>query len=418
MIVTVRELNQHFVDLWWECETGLPDLGAPYTARAQTENEKGLLQFLKQVDPLFSDPPRSQDEARAAQVRLGTAFRSLAQEALGFAGGELDRLPSQAFSEASEEFVRRARAFDPRLSGEDIYQAGRNAWTAHGLQWLLGMPVQLTPAILAYSLLYPYTDNYLDDPDVDVTTKRAFNGRFRQRLAGDSHLPANAYERIIFDLVMMIEGQYSRSGHPAVFESLLAIHDAQSRSLNLLRRAAAPGEVDVIGLSFAKGGTSVLADGYLVSDALNEAQRHYTYGHGIFAQLLDDLEDVEQDHQAGRLTIYSQPAGHWPLDRLANRTFHFGRQILTRLDCFNAAGPIHELIRRGADLFLIDAVGRMDSYYTPSYLSTLEGYSPFRFSFLKEQRRDFLRRHASLGKMMDAVLFLKAGPYPITAADN
>ena len=30
-----------------------------------------------------------------------------------------------------------ARAFDPNLKSEDIYQAGRNAWTAHGLQWLL-----------------------------------------------------------------------------------------------------------------------------------------------------------------------------------------------------------------------------------------------------------------------------------------
>jgi hypothetical protein len=304
--------------------------------------------------------------------------------------------------------VRRARAFDPGLSGEDIYQAGRNAWTAHGLQWLLGMPVQLTPSILAYSLLYPYTDNYLDDPNIEVTTKRAFNERFRRSLAGESLSPLNAHERVIFDLVAMIERQYSRADYPAVFESLLAIHHAQSRSLSLLRRAAAPGEVDVLGLSFAKGGTSVLADGYLVSDVLDEAQRQYTYGHGIFAQLLDDLEDVE----SGRLTIYSQPAGHWPLDRLAIRTFHFGRSILMGLDCFDVEEPLRAIIRRGADLFLIDAIGRMDRYYTPSYLQALEAHSPFRFSFLKEQRNDFAsgRRHGSLSKSMETVMLLQAKP--------
>jgi hypothetical protein len=300
-----------------------------------------------------------------------------------------------------------ARAFDPRLSGEDIYQAGRNAWTANGLQWLMGWPVQITPSILAYSLLYPYTDNYLDDPAIPVTTKRAFNERFHRRLAGEWLAPADAHERVIFDLVAMIEKQYSRSDHGLVFESLLDIHQAQGRSLNLIRRAAAPGEVDVLGLSFAKGGASVLADGYLVRGSLTEAQRQYTYGHGIFAQLLDDMEDVEQDSQAGRLTLYSQPAGHWPLDALANRTFHFGRNVLMGLECFDVEDPVRELIRRGANLLLIDAIGRTDRFYTGAYLRQLEAYSPFRFSFLNTQRDDFLRRHGSLGKLLEHVLFFR-----------
>jgi hypothetical protein len=303
----------------------------------------------------------------------------------------------------SEEFVRMARAFDSGLSGEDIYQAGRNAWTANGLQWLLGLPVQITPSIFAYSLLYPYTDNYLDDPSIAIATKLAFNERFRQRLAGDLMAPANAQEQVIFDLVAMIEKQYSRSDDPAVFESLLDIHRAQGRSLNLIRGAAIPGEVDVLGLSFEKGGTSVLADGYLVNGWLNETQRAYTYGHGIFAQLLDDMEDVEQDSQAGRLTVYSQSAGHWSLDALANRTFHFGRNVLTHLDCFNVDESLRELIRHGADLLLLDTIGRADRYYTTAYLRELEAYSPFRFSFLKEQRADFFRRHGSLMKLMETM---------------
>jgi hypothetical protein len=404
MSATVRELNQHFIDLWWDCDTSLPDLGPAYTAHVQTQNEKGLLQFLDQVDFVLSNPPRSREEAQAMQARLGTAFRRLAEETLGFTAEQLDGLPSVAFSNVSEEFVRTARAFDPSLSMEDIYQAGRNAWTANGLQWLMGLPVQNTPSILAYSLLYPYTDNYLDDPAITVATKLAFNEHFRQRLAGASLIPANAHERIIFDLVAMIEREYSRSEFPAVFESLLDIHRAQNRSLKLIRRSAAPGEVDVLGLSFDKGGNSVLADGYLVSGSLNEARREYTYGHGIFAQLLDDMEDIEQDSQAGRLTVYSQAAGHWSLDALANRTIHFGRKVLSRLDCFDAEESIREVIRRGADLLLIDTIGRTDHYYSRSYLRELEAHSPFRFSFLHQQRNNFFRRHGSLVKLMETVL--------------
>jgi hypothetical protein len=404
MSTTVRELNQHFVDLWWECDAGLPDLGPRYTPRAQSQNEKKLLEFLGQVNHMLSNPPRSREEAQAGQVRLGAGFRDLAEQALGFTAGQLDLLPSQAFSDASKEFMRMARAFDPRLSGEDIYQAGRNVWTAHGLQWLLGVPVQITPSVLAYSLLYPYTDNYLDDPGISVAAKLAFNERFRRRLAGEALVPANAQEQVIFDLVVMIEKEYSRADDPAVFESLLHIHHAQTRSLNLLRGADAAGEVDVRGLSFYKGGASVLADGYLVSGSLNEAQRQYTYGHGIFAQLLDDMEDVEQDSQAGRLTIYSQPAGHWPLDALANRTFQFGHSILMGLECFEVEQSIRELIRRGADLLLIDAIGRLDRSYTRAYVRALEAHSPFRFSFLKEQRDRFIRRYGSQGKLMETVM--------------
>ena len=403
MFAAIRELNQHFVDLWQAEKTSFPELSLQYTAQSQAQNEQGLLRFMEQVDQVLSNPPRSREEAQSVKLRIGAALRCLAEEILDLSDTELDLFPAEAFSNAAEEFVRKARAFDNRLSIEDLYQAARNAWTAHGLQWLMGLPVQLSPSIFAYSLLYPYTDNYLDDPKISGLIKRAFNERFGQRLTGERLSPVNAQEKTIFELVGMIERQYSRSEYPVMYESLLAIYDAQSQSLNLLRQAAAAGEVDVTGLSLYKGGTSVLADGYLAGGSLNAAHRQYTYGHGVFAQLLDDMEDVEQDSKAGRLTIFSQASGQSPLDVLASRTFHFGRRILMGLDCFEVDEPVRQLICRGADLLLIDAISRTDRYYTPSFLSELEIFSPFRFSFLKEQRKGFIRRHGPLGKMMETV---------------
>jgi hypothetical protein len=403
MFAAVRELNQHFIDLWWECDTVFPNLDSHYTAQVQARNEKSLLRFLDQVEHMLSNPPRSRDEAQSFKLRLGAGFRCLAEEVLELTETQLDLLPADAFSNVAEEFVRKARLFDPKLSMEDIYQAERNAWTAHGLQWLLGRPVELSPSIFAYSLLYPYTDNTLDDPGISSAAKQTFNDRFGRRLTGERLSPAGAQEKVIFKLVGMIEQQYSRSENSAVFESLLAIYHAQSESLHLLRKPDAPGVVDVPGLSFYKGGTSVMADGYLAGGSLTEQQRQYTYGHGIFAQLLDDMEDVEQDGQAGRLTLYSQPAG--PLDELASRTFHFGRRILMGLDCFDVDESVRALICKGADLLLIDAIARTDSYYTPSYLGELEACFPYRFSFLKEKRHAFTRRHGSMGKMMEAFMF-------------
>ena len=104
------------------------------------------------------------------------------------------------------------------------------------------------------------------------TTKLAFNHRFQRRLQGEDVRPANAYEATISQLVGMIESQWDRARYPQVYESLLAIHAAQARSLGLVAPGASPYELDVLGISFEKGGTSVLADGYLVAGWLTPEQ--------------------------------------------------------------------------------------------------------------------------------------------------
>lgn len=401
MTATIRELVQYYEDLWWKSETSLPDLGYSYSLQEQAAHEKELERLLKQVNRELAKPPHHQAEVEAIQKRLSGAFLQFAVETLGVSAQQVESLPTDSFSVAAKDFVRQARAFDPTMSGEDVYQAGRNAWTANSLQWLLAAPIQCSLSIFAYSMLYPYTDNYLDDETIPPTAKLAFNERFRQRLLGERNLPANPHERIIFDLVGLIEQHYPRTSYPAVFESLLDIHTGQAKSLRLARPGAASGEVDVLGISLEKGGTSVLADGYLVRGTLDPEQRQFCFGYGVFAQLLDDLEDVQLDCAAGRLTVYSQVAGHGALDSLTNRTFHFGSKVLEQLAGFDLDGSLHEMIRRGARSILLDTASRAAQYYTPAYLQKLETHSPFRFSFLNKQRKDFTQRNSSILKLIE-----------------
>jgi hypothetical protein len=89
------------------------------------------------------------------------------------------------FLPAGTRLARWARRFDARLSMDDIIQACRNAWTACGLQPLLGERVRITPSILGYNLLYPYSDNYLDRADISAQAKLRFSERFRARLRGE-----------------------------------------------------------------------------------------------------------------------------------------------------------------------------------------------------------------------------------------
>ena len=102
---------------------------------------------------------------------------------------------------------------------------------APGLQLLLGDRMEITPSILGYSLLYPYSDNYLDRTDVSAGAKLRFSERFRARLRGQKPSTLGQRENAIWALVAMIEGQFSRSRYPQVFDSLLAIHQAQEESI-------------------------------------------------------------------------------------------------------------------------------------------------------------------------------------------
>ncbi len=210
------------------------------------------------------------------------------------------------------------------------------------LQLLLGRRLELTPAILAYSLLYPYSDNVLDDPKLSTAAKIAFNQRFRCRLAGQPLAAAGEREAVIDRLVSMVEDQYDRRTYPQVFASLLAIHAAQTRSLELMRAGAAPYEVDLLGVTFDKGGTSVLADAYLVAGELTAQQETFAFELGAFLQFVDDLEDVETDLAAGRLSVFA-------------------------------------LAARGA---LVLTAGRVRRRYTRAYWRELESHAPFRFAFV------------------------------------
>ncbi|NMB90511.1 MAG: hypothetical protein GYA17_19280, partial [Chloroflexi bacterium] len=329
MPALVQGLLDEYRSLWWSLPTHLPDLGPRRDVRQQAGFEKQLDRLLDGlVYQVKHAPSGANPRLREELYAQGTAF---AIAALGLEERHIQAVRKYRLVDVSALFARLARSFDPAISDADIYQASRNVMTMNFIQLLLGLPVEMTPAIFAYSMLYPYTDNYLDDPGIEDGTKRAFNQHFYQRLNGEMVAPANAMEKIIYDLIEMIEWQYDRRTYPQVYDSLLAIYTAQARSLALCHPGAAPYELDVLGISFEKGGTSVLADGYLVAGDLTPEQARLTFGYGAFTQLMDDLEDTRPDRDRGWQTVFSQTAGRWPLDALTSRCMHFGDVMVDQM---------------------------------------------------------------------------------------
>ncbi len=316
--------------------------------------------------------PRTRSERRSARSRVTSAFTDFAKYCLDFDDTHLELLLNDGFSAVATQLARQARQFDPGVSASDIFQASRNAWTACGLQVLLGRDMRLTPSIFAYSMLYPYTDNYLDDPATSRSAKLAFSERFRRRLDGDAVAPFNDREATIWRLVELIEEEYARADWPEVYDSLLAIHRAQENSVRLLRSGSSPAGVDVLKLSFEKGGASVLADAYLVAGSLSPDEAQFAFDWGVLLQLADDLQDLQQDLREGILTIFTQAAARvplgQPLDNLTTHTLNFGHRVMRQVDrmpsnhsALNGAAAKHksltEMIRMSCSLLLIWSAG-------------------------------------------------------------
>ncbi|MBZ5634799.1 MAG: hypothetical protein LAO55_16885 [Acidobacteriia bacterium] len=339
---------------------------------------------------------------RDAESAILQAFAVFARAALDLDDTHL-KLLVEGFPHLARGLAEQARRFDPALSATNIFQASRNVWTAAGLQVLLGQPLELTPAIFSYSMLYPYTDNLLDDPSASADAKSAFNRRFRARLEGESPRPANHRECKVWALVDRIESQYNRQRFPDVYRSLLAIQSAQEESVGLRREAALPPE-DVMQGVFAKGGTSVLADGYLAAGRLTPKQEDFAFGWGVVLQLADDLQDVAEDRAAGTATLFNETLSA-PLDAVTNRVFEFGDQVFAGLDAFQSPGvePLKELIRQSAVILLITAAGAAHELYTRSYIQELERHSPFRFGFVREHRQYFYGPGGLVGRCVAAL---------------
>jgi hypothetical protein len=389
---------------WWhEADPAPPGFLPSYSVREQARREGRLDRYIEAIEAELRAGPRSAAEQAAAQERLTAAFRVFAREALDFEDRHLDLLLEGDFTGTGRELARAARLFDPSMSASDIFQASRNAWTANGLQILLGLPARLTPAIFGYSMLYPCTDNYLDQPAVSKASKHAFNRRFGARLAGEAVAPAGPHEEQAWELVSLIESQYGRAEYPEVFASLCAIHRAQERSLEL-HRAAPAGAADVLEISFEKGGASVVADAWLAAGSLTRGEAEFAFAWGVALQLGDDLQDVAADTRDGIRTVFSEAAGREPLDAATDRAFQFGARVLAGLDRIGATAPaaIKELIRTSFFMLLTGAVGEARQLYSAAYVRELERRSPFSFDFLQSRRRRFTRKRGILERLAGA----------------
>jgi hypothetical protein len=142
-------------------------------------------------------------------------------------------------------------------------------------------------------------------------------------------------------------------------------------------------------ICFEKGGTSVLADGYLVAGKLSQIQEQALIGYGIYLQLLDDIQDIKEDSDALTKTMCTS-LERIKLGELVNRTIHFGRAALEEMKCFSAPNVdvFLNLMNRSIETMIIESIGLNGSDFTENYLNEIEKFSPLHFDFIRHKKSE------------------------------
>lgn len=386
-------LRDEAIALWRSAPTDLPHLGPHVTWRRRWANARATRHLTDELagrveaypdDKELQGPWR--DETRARLQTFGEAH-------FGWPDGYRRLLFGDAFYDAAASFARRARAFDPQLSLDDLWQALRNVWIGNSLQMLLGRPVALTPGLFAYSMLYPVTDNLLDAPHLAAADKRDFNDRLGRRLIGMRLSGTNESEARAFELVGQIESAFPRHRYPDVWESVLAIHRGQIASLQQ-QRGRSLSDWTLLDISVTKGGASVLADLYLIAGEATPAEERFAFGYGVFLRLLDDLQDVGTDLEAGHQTLFTIAAQRGPLDRMTAQLIHFMDRVLDTTGSVGSSeqADCMDLIRRNCRSLVVGVIAEHPERFTRPFRRAVETHWPLGLAAIRRLRRRAHRR--------------------------
>lgn len=410
----VRLLRDEHAALWLATADDLPVLGPRVGLARHITNARAATRLIDDLATEAAHVPDDPGERHTWQEAVRERLQRFGDERLGWPAGYRRLVFGDAYFDASKAFARDARAFDPNLSLDDLWQALRNVWIGNSLQMILRLPVRSTAALFAYSMLYPLTDNLLDDPSIDAAAKRAFNERFGRRLAGLSVTAANANEAAVFRLVAIIEAQFPRRDFDDVYHSLLAIHHGQELSLTQQHDAHITDD-RLLAISCEKGGTSVLADIFLVAGRPSEEEERFAFGYGVALQLMDDLQDAARDAAAGHQTIFTRAVARGALDRPAGQLVRFIDRVLDNPCVFPDArfADEQDLLRRNCRSLVVGAIAEQPSLFTRRFRRTITRQWPFSLRAMRRLRRRAQQRfHQSNAayRLADAV---DAGPSPV-----
>lgn len=370
--------------------------GTPlYSAAEKKSNEDGIRRIItslqKELKPWQTSiiSTLSQDDGEALEKIITAHLIKLDQGRYLFDEPFLEFFLEKGYLKSAQDFFLMAKEKDGNLTLEEVFQAMRNVWIMNSLQLIWDLPLEITPSVYAYSMLYPYTDNFLDDPEVSDLGKKQFNQKLSDLIQGIPQTSNNFHQKRVFQLISEIENQYPRDRFPMVYEGLGLIQDAQILSLSQDQSETLTKE-NLLELSFYKGGSSVLGDACLVKGALNPQEITFTFNYGTFLQLIDDLQDVEEDCANGHQTLFNTRPVHHFLDDHVLALISYLTTITKPNDSDSAMTQyMMRIIGSCTRLMVMSSLGKTPNLISKPLYQKLEAISKVHLDFYSSIEKEF-----------------------------
>lgn len=368
---------------WQNASILFPDFLPETSIENKTENEIYIQTVTKDLQKQLKGYTRIPIKHRKWKKKTFAKFRDiLSSETVLSVHNSMDSQTLDAFQEEIITFLRHVRKFAPELSFNDIGQALRNYIVYAMFKEIHQDKSAFNQAGFGYSLLYPFTDNYIDNRSCSNLEKKEYNQLIRDKLDGKMVHPANEYQRKTCELLQLIEKEYPRNIDNTVFQLLLMMLEAQESSIRQQHNNKNLSNEDRLDISIYKGGISVLMDRYFVHRDITEEDLQFYLKFGFFLQLADDLQDIKEDSTHGNKTIFTVDLSFENEENLVNKLLHYVHQIFETLDVENKI--FKDFILFNCYLLILTSVIGSKEFFSIDYLNRIEKFLPISCTFFDE----------------------------------
>lgn len=383
-----RTLLEEIKQVWNNVPDEAPNFLDIQDKSAQEKNEKRIMKTVDKINRqleafpyLFRQCFKRKKWKRETEELL---YKTMLEEPLLNMEKAMSAGSFNSFANETKEFLRRVIKFDKDMQIDDMGQALRNYMVYAIFLEQNGMRQRCKPSIFGYSMLYPYTDNYIDNQSIPEAEKAHYNQFIADKLKGTVCKPMSLHEEKTEKLLAGIEEDYGRPDE--IYDGLLYMLEAQRNSLRQPDKKEDLREEEILNISVYKGGLSVLIDRYFIDKKFSGKDLFFYYGFGFILQLCDDLQDIRQDKEEGSRTVFTICREKEEIDKKVNRLLHLTKNIF-------AAGigsriEFNDFLLRNTYLLILFSAAGSSEYMTEEWLTWAECRLPVSPGFLAGMKKD------------------------------
>ena len=367
---------------WQTAPDSFPDFLHEIPRETRLQNEQYLKTVIGLFRQQFQDIPFLPNKRKKWQHKTRNMIDAVLKEEtvlgvhLSMENQAIDR-----FLVELAEFFRHVRRFAPELALEGVGQAARNYVVYAMFNEINRINPGFSKACFGYSMLYPFTDNFIDNPRCSDKDKSEYNQLIRDKIEGKNVHPQSRHSLKTCKLLHMIESAYPRNVDPTGSSLLLLMLEAQESSLRQQCWQIVLTAQERLDISIYKGGISVLIDRFFVDKAITVADLDFYFGFGFFLQLADDLQDIKVDSTAVNQTIFTVDL-HWEREeRIVNKMLNFIYRIAAGYQTENET--FKEFILEKCYQLVFLSAFQSKEFFSSAYLERLERCFPVSCLYLE-----------------------------------